>query len=288
MDKDIFIFSSEDGYKISLHEILVRNFTKIFEMVDLPSTKEADARDPMGGLTIILQDVSKNTLKALAELLYGGKCFVQSRKSKDDLMRLLLVSPDLVGLSVDPTGPPDVTFSDLGDEIGSTESFDTDHQEVLETPTKYAEPFQGENLKIADAESEPLMNLVNKSAKQFNCKKCDKKFKRKGAFVNHLVKNHLVAKKAPSSVIDELKDANRKAPKRSRTSKVYNCKTCNKNYFDKSTLNRHQRVHNRDEIFSCVLCNGTYSEIYNLKKHVGKHHKQVKFSDEIFQKHSIM
>merc|ERR1712029_87934 len=99
--------SSEDGYKVQLHEHMVRKFTKIFEGLD-HSVEEL--RDPMGGFVFILHGIGSNCLRGLSDLLYTGKCRVTAGKGSLDLGSLL--ASDFQGLAED---------EDWGDEHTETE-----------------------------------------------------------------------------------------------------------------------------------------------------------------------
>ena len=79
--------SSDDGYKVSLHEIVVRRYTRLFDQLD-PKTVE-EMRDPFGGFVFILQSVDCQTLAAMADLLYTGECGLTSVKARHDLESLL-------------------------------------------------------------------------------------------------------------------------------------------------------------------------------------------------------
>ena len=79
--------SSDDGYKVSLHEIVVRRYTRLFDQLD-PKTVE-DMRDPFGGFVFILHSIDCQTLGAMADLLYTGECGLTSVKARHDLESLL-------------------------------------------------------------------------------------------------------------------------------------------------------------------------------------------------------
>jgi len=87
------IICSDDGYKISLHEPIVRHCTRLFGHLD---DNVEDLRDPFGDFVFLLHGVDCDALKALAALLYTGECNVTSTEAKDDLEALLAEGVKLV------------------------------------------------------------------------------------------------------------------------------------------------------------------------------------------------
>jgi len=82
------VLCTEDGFKVTMHEVLIRGFTKVFAMFgDIKSVEEL--RDPYGLMVIILQEVKMQTLKDLSDFLYTGLCLVDSNDAKDNLLSLL-------------------------------------------------------------------------------------------------------------------------------------------------------------------------------------------------------
>ena len=66
-------FSCSQGY-VRVHEVLVRNFTTILD--GLVGGSEAvlnEARDPYGGLNIIIPSLDRETLQCLTEMLYRSR-----------------------------------------------------------------------------------------------------------------------------------------------------------------------------------------------------------------------
>ena len=74
------VLCTEQGFRVSLHEVLVRRFTNLLDAFD--STGIEELRDPFGSLVIVLQDLDKETLQALVQLLYTGECFIKSEEGK--------------------------------------------------------------------------------------------------------------------------------------------------------------------------------------------------------------
>ena len=84
----ILTFSTDDGQKVSLHEYMVRKFTRVFEKVKKSTTEMDGLRDPMGNLVFIISGVDFSVLKALSELLYTGTTTLDLQ-SKEDLLDIL-------------------------------------------------------------------------------------------------------------------------------------------------------------------------------------------------------
>ena len=57
------VLCTEQGFKVSLHEVLVRRFTNLLDVFD--STSIEELRDPFGSLVIVLQKVEDETLQSL-------------------------------------------------------------------------------------------------------------------------------------------------------------------------------------------------------------------------------
>ena len=63
-------FSCSQGY-VRVHEVLVRNFTTILDgLVGGSEGVLNEARDPYGGLNIIIPSLDRETLQCLTEMLY--------------------------------------------------------------------------------------------------------------------------------------------------------------------------------------------------------------------------
>ena len=81
----ILFFSGENGLKRQIHEVMIRDFTKIISAhcasMDLESLK-----DPYGKLVIVMAGYDNQTIKGLAELLYTGETNVQSVAVKEELL----------------------------------------------------------------------------------------------------------------------------------------------------------------------------------------------------------
>ena len=81
------VLCTKQGFRVYLHEVLIRKFTKLLDAFDSASIEEL--RDPFGTLVIVLQGVKSQTLKALAQLLYTGECCIKSEKAKETLTNIL-------------------------------------------------------------------------------------------------------------------------------------------------------------------------------------------------------
>ena len=72
-------FSCSQGF-VRVHEVLVRNFTTILD--GLVGGSEAvlnEARDPYGGLNIIIPSLDRETLQCLTEMLYRSRRHLLNR-----------------------------------------------------------------------------------------------------------------------------------------------------------------------------------------------------------------
>jgi len=95
------VLCTEDGFKVTIHEILVRKFTKIFSLVG-NTTHLDQCRDPYGLVVVVLQGVKRQTLKGLSEFLYTGVCCVRSSDTKDNVLSLLdNCNPDMQSLKLE-------------------------------------------------------------------------------------------------------------------------------------------------------------------------------------------
>jgi len=84
------VLCTEQGFKVSMHEVVVNRCTNILDAFDSSAIEEL--RDPFGRLLIVLQDVKQETLNALSQLLYTGECFIESDESHENLTDLLASS----------------------------------------------------------------------------------------------------------------------------------------------------------------------------------------------------
>ena len=74
------------GYRVSIHESLVRKFTRVFN--NLPDDL-AELKDENGFLVVILPDLNSQSLRALADFLYTGKAVFTPEDVRADLDQLL-------------------------------------------------------------------------------------------------------------------------------------------------------------------------------------------------------
>ena len=72
-------FSCSQGY-VRVHEVLVRNFTTILDgLVGGSEAVVNEARDPYGGLNIIIPSLDRETLQCLTEMLYRSRRHLLNR-----------------------------------------------------------------------------------------------------------------------------------------------------------------------------------------------------------------
>ena len=67
------LVSSEDGFKVALHELVAKRLTNLFDCIH----NVEDIRDPFGNIVIILAGVNCAELKAFSELLYAGQTWIE-------------------------------------------------------------------------------------------------------------------------------------------------------------------------------------------------------------------
>jgi len=76
------IICSEDGYKSSFHEHMLRSYTTIFEIFKAEEDRGESSRDVFGDYIFILEGADWEAVNGLADLLYTGKCDVSTRASE--------------------------------------------------------------------------------------------------------------------------------------------------------------------------------------------------------------
>ena len=83
------ILCCEGGRKLRFHEIFVRRFTKIFDVMKHLSREDVESlKDPFGNLVFIFQGISFPALNALSELIYSGNSVI-TEDIKSELLSLL-------------------------------------------------------------------------------------------------------------------------------------------------------------------------------------------------------
>merc|ERR1712029_178082 len=76
---------TEDGFKVTMHEVIVRRFTNIFNFLG-ETTDMEELRDPYGLIVFVLQGVKGQTLKGISDFLYTGVCLVHSNHTKNNVL----------------------------------------------------------------------------------------------------------------------------------------------------------------------------------------------------------
>ena len=82
------VLCTEDGFKVTMHETLVRRFTNIFNFLG-DTTEMDELRDPYGLIVFVLQGVEGQTLKRLSEFLYTGVCWFNQKDTTNNILSLL-------------------------------------------------------------------------------------------------------------------------------------------------------------------------------------------------------
>ena len=84
--------------------------------------------------------------------------------------------------------------------------------------------------------------LVHTDEKPFQCKKCDKKFKRKGDLNVHVKVVH-----------DQIKN--------------HTCEICSRSFGRKQDLNKHIRCHTGIRDYVCLICDMKFTRSCHLRRH---------------------
>ena len=81
------IYSCEDGTRVALHEVFVRQFTNLFDVLTSKEDEEK-SRDPFGNYHFLFQGLDSRVIMGLRDLLYTGKAYV-TNSQREDLMSFL-------------------------------------------------------------------------------------------------------------------------------------------------------------------------------------------------------
>ena len=65
------------------------------------------------------------------------------------------------------------------------------------------------------------------------------------------------------------------------TDKGNQCEVCHKSFFDKSTMNKHMKIHTGQKPYSCNLCGKAFSQNSTLKSHMRVHSGEKPFSCDV-------
>ena len=78
---------SEEGPAVVLHEVVARQFTTLFDLID--GSSEENLRDPFGNYIFIFQGLSNDILEGVRDVLYTGSAYLTNYKSKQAVLNLL-------------------------------------------------------------------------------------------------------------------------------------------------------------------------------------------------------
>ncbi|XP_062290264.1 zinc finger protein 420-like [Scomber scombrus] len=120
------------------------------------------------------------------------------------------------------------------------------------------------------------------AAEGLSCPACDKQFKEKAAFVNHL-KSHKKVQPSPRCLVcnDCGKEFGRMyhlkrhivTHRKATNGECYDCPKCQKSYAFPEDLNKHLEIHVKENNGTCPKCNQTFSSLEELETHMVVHEK---------------
>ena len=285
------VLCTDQGYKVSLHEVLIRRFTTLLNGFD--STSIEELRDPFGSLVIVLQDVDKETLQALAQLLYTGECIIQSEEGKETLTEILALgvtselscSPDVQPSSQssheyqpqteqDKTGEQDdplqsETMRVFSDPDISEKEMGNNYTEVTDLANKDIDTTYG-TLEFEEA-IEVLCNDIGSESPLKSAEDAEDKIESEGK--NHFDDGDVEESEKESKVNTSDKDnlmENCELPSKQKSKKksgVYHCEICNKVFTQKGGLNRHLRSHTGEKRFKCSHCDKEFANKFEVTPH---------------------
>lgn len=118
--------------------------------------------------------------------------------------------------------------------------------------------------------------------KEYKCNTCDKVFAKPGSLKLHL-KTHKdelesIAETGPEDSKNEVTQTEEKKRKKKKAKKrkegVFSCKTCDKEFSSKNSLNRHELIHEDIRQFSCDACGREFRHKHHAKIHIKSYHPE--------------
>ena len=234
--------------RIRLIHIIVRATLAVFSPV-LRECFEPDEEDQ----SIVLPDVSTQTLVQIQSLLFGGAHRVNVPSL--DLMSAL----SCLGLNVLTRGqalhkeakPPRQFICPLcGQYFASIPEvqFHVKESHVI-TESRGSHDNANSSSTTHTHEIETINHLGTMDEKKFKCLHCDKTFSSKAQFTYH-TNIHLGLK-------------------------PYTCLQCKKSFTQPTHLKIHLRIHDGEKNYMCSVCGKTFSIASNLRKHISIHERDI-------------
>ena len=119
---------------------------------------------------------------------------------------------------------------------------------------------------------------VPTAIENMKCSFCEKEFRYKATFKNHLWKVHNMKFEIKKENSD---DQYMQAPIVSE--KQFHCQHCEKTFLHKKSLRIHERTHTGENPYSCNNCDEKFMELKKLQRHQKFHCQKCPICNEMFQ-----
>ena len=121
-------------------------------------------------------------------------------------------------------------------------------------------------------------NVHCRDQESYKCEECDKEFKNRDSFRNHVMCVHDKLKKFKCSQCDKAFSIEQYLTKhifrihQSTTEIIHECNLCEKKFFSKDTMGIHKRVVHEEKYSCCKICNKKFASTSTLKLHINSVH----------------